>query len=219
MRGRTARVSLADSIDRVHDVDVFPELVLGFELRPMARKGRYAAGLVTRVDASFSLALDGADPEGSSVDTNAFRLSLAAGYLVPVGDWLEVGASAGFGYDAFVLGDNTVLPSSQYLYARIAGMARASLVGSLLRAEAELGGRFSPSTGDLGAAFSESDGARGFDLGLGVGGELDVGFAYAARFGFTRYELDFKGAGSAATGNGGSDRGWSVSLQLGYGLH
>jgi len=57
-----------------------------------------------------------------------------------------------------------------------------------------------------------------FDLGISLGGRIDMGISYAFRFGFTRYNRDFSGmAGPGIPENSNfSDKGLNLSIQLGY---
>ena len=88
----------------------------------------------------------------------------------------------------------------------------------LLHLRVDAGFRYPFSYGDLSATFGEAKGF-GFDAGLILGGELDVGFAYAARFSVDYFMPQFSGfPGGTVPPNPGAAQGRDAT-DLAYNFH
>ena len=218
-RTRNADLDLADGGARIYDAGLFMELQIRLESRPLGRSDSLAArGLHLEAEFDMSLGLstqeDGADGE---IGTTAWRFFVNAGYLAQLVDGrLQVGPLVGFGYDVFSLDDNMTMPSAEYVMLR-AGLATIfDIVPQVFHVRADFGFRLPFSMGPIADAFGADGSAKGFDVGIALGGRLDVGFAYAIRFGYNRYSLDFSGAANDAMGDSGADKALAVGALLGW---
>ncbi|MEM9189869.1 MAG: hypothetical protein AAGF12_11875 [Myxococcota bacterium] len=219
-RFRTADVALENGANRGYDSPLFPEITLAGEVRPLQSMSPALGGLIVQAEFAHSFGLSTVDELDNEIGTSAWRLLLGLGYLFAI-DTIDLGAVVTFGYDGFLLDENTTMPSAGYILLRPAVLFRIALLDQLLRAEADVGLRIALGTGDLAPFFGESASALGFDIRAGVSGALDFGFAYALSFQLTRYGLSFDGPASdpvanMASGDGGSDLNLIVTVLLGY---
>jgi hypothetical protein len=186
------------------------------ELRPFATSAsRARAPLYFDLRFAGALALSSTiSGAGTTVATQAYRVQLQAGYLVPLGP-VALGPLVGFGLDRFRLAGNPVMPGVDYPYARLGVTAAVQAYRSYLGLRVELGGRFAFAVHDLDSAFGEDAKARGLDLALSLFGSAPFGLTYQATFRYLRYGLDFGGdAPDPATS--GSDRGVELLGALGW---
>ena len=214
---------------RRYDLSMYPELSLRLESFPLGHSTGALKGLYAQLDLAFALALSSQEVNadgspGPEIDSGAWHMLLQAGYLYPLSDdAFRLGALIGFGIDSFSIGDNSVLASTRYTFLRLGAVADARLYQQLLRVRLDLGYRVVFGVGDIADATDPNhlgtDASGGaFDVGASLGGQLDMGFAYAVRFGFTRYSFDFTGdaASDDAVGAELTDKGVSLSVQVGY---
>ncbi len=230
MQGRTrdARVDLTDGGARTYEAGLYPELTLRLESFFLRNAEGAARGLYAELALAFALGLSSnevvMDGSGGTttndVDTTAWRLLVQVGYQLPLmNDRLLVGALVGFGVDTFDLGTNSTFFSSRYTQLRAGLVAQLQILRELLVARLDAGFRPVFGTGDLETQHGGAGSTRGFDVGLALTGRLDPGFAYGLRFAFTRYALGLGGAEAAGPeGTGGSDRGLTLGLELGWAL-
>jgi hypothetical protein len=211
-------VPLESGERRLYDWTAFPELAFAVEARPLASSASAARGLLLRGSAALSVGLSSTDQSTSDeVDTTAFRVGAELGYLYGFAEGrVEVGLAGGFAYEAFVLGDNSVLPTSRYAQLRVGAISRIGLVPERLTLGVELGLRAAFTAGDLGTAFGDEVSPLGLDAALSVGGALDVGFAYRLRVGYREYRLDFGGSADDAPADDGTDRNLAVTALVGW---
>jgi len=229
-RTRDAQADFAGGGGRRYDLSMYPELSLRLESFPLGSSSSAAKGIYAQFDLAFALALSSQEvdpmgnPTGGELDTSAWRMLLQVGYLYPLSDdAFRIGALVGFGLDSFSLGDNNVMASTKYTYLRIGAVADARLYQNLVRARLDIGYRIVFGVGDIGNgtdpnALGDDASGGAFDLGVSLGGRIDLGISYAVRFGFTRYSYDFSGV----TGSGIppesslTDKGLNLSVQVGY---
>jgi hypothetical protein len=226
-RTRSAAVRLDPGTDKLYEAGLFSELRLAFETRPLVSDASAMRGLYASVDLHLSLGLSSQDAvTGADIDSQAFGVLIQAGYLASLleGEQLMLGGVIGFGYESFSIDDNATLPSSAYPHLRFGVLGRFQILEELLTARMDLGLRWAFGVGDFSDAFGKGSGAFGYDLGLGVGGSLDMGFNWAVRFAYTRFNLNFSGdVASMPVGGvlpvaaaGGSDSGVEVGLEAGW---
>jgi len=228
-RNRNTTVRIDPGTDKLYQASLFSELRLAFETRPfVADASALTRGLYASMDLHFSLGLSSQDAiTGADIDSQAFGLLVQAGYVGSAldGEQLMLGGVIGFGYESFSLDTNSTLPSSAYPHLRLGVLGRMQIVDELLTLRADLGLRWAFGVGDFSGAFGKSSSALGYDVGLAVGGSLDLGLSWAVRFGYTRFGLHFSGDVDAMgpTGGvipvqaaGGSDTGVELGLEAGW---
>ena len=176
---------------RTYDSGIYLDIVFRLELRPLARHDIKALrGFALEADADFGIGLDAQTPgSNATVDVQAWRILGQLGYFHTLGQH-EVGGLLGIGFDKLDIEDNGTLPSIQYLFLRLGPAYRYFFIERLLYLRVDGGFRFPFSYGDLGDTFGDASGF-GFDAGLMVGGELDVGFSYALRLSFDYFKPQF----------------------------
>lgn len=222
LRSRSASIHLDDSSVRTYDASPYFELGGRVELRPLAHQADYGRGLYVYAEAGGALGLASRRPDGSSVTTTFYRLALSAGYLVPVGEIVEVGVGVGAGWDAFQLAGDpampTVMPTVEYPYLRPAARARFRVMGETVVIGLEGGYRVLFAREGLSSAFGRTGASFGWDVGGSLSGTLDVGLVYSVEAGFTQYQhsFDSRSAGDIGQGVSGTDGGYRFSVGVGY---
>jgi len=229
-RTRDAQADFPGGGGRRYDLSMYPELSLRLESFPLGGSSSALKGLYAQLDLAFALALSSEeiDPvtgEVNELDTSAWRMLLQVGYLYPLADdAFRLGALIGFGIDSFSIAENNTLPSTSYKFLRIGAVGDARLYQELFRARIDVAYRVIFGMGEIGDGAMQAnalgtDATGGaFDLGISLGGRIDMGLSYALRFGFTRYNRDFSGmAGPGIPENSNfTDKGLNLSIQLGY---
>ncbi len=195
------------------------------EVHPLADRTGGLRGIYAQLDFSYAVGLETVerDPFDADntveIDTTAWRLFLHAGFVMPAAnDKVRAGVLVGFGHDRFDLATNNTLPSSRYNQVRLGVVLSFSAYGTLLQTRLDAGYRFVLGVGDLADSFGDTTSARGFDVGLSIGGTHKVGFMYGLRFGYTRYDLDFRGVAVSALGEEGNDSAVTFGLNLGWAI-
>lgn len=228
--GRTRKLDVSVENDagepgtRTYESGVFVDIVFRLEVRPLARSAIVGLrGLVLEADGDFGVGLD-AQPPGSTtkLDTTTWRVTGQLGYFHRFKKG-ELGGLLGIGFDRLKLETNGTLPSVDYLYLRLGPAYRHFIVDRLLYLRVDGGFRYPFSYGDLGATFGDASGF-GFDAALMLGGELDVGFAYAARVSFDYFKPQFAGFPSgdlpplpgAAQGRDATDLAINFHVMIGW---
>ncbi len=229
-RTRDAQADFPGGGGRRYDLSMYPELSLRLESFPLGGSSGAIKGLYAQLDLAFALALSSQEvdamgnPTGDELDTSAWRMLLQVGYQYPLSDdAFRLGALVGFGIDSFSISENDTLPSTSYKFLRIGAVGDARLYENLVRARIDIAYRVILGMGDIADANeddrlgTEASGGA-FDLGISLGGRIDMGLSYAFRFGFTRYNRDFSGtAGTGIPENSNfADKGLNLSIQLGY---
>lgn len=228
-RTRDAAVDLFDGGGRDYESGVFGSLTLQLSSFPLGNRSGAERGLYAQVDFGVSLGLKSqealADGSfGPVLSSQSLQFGIHVGYLYPVGDDdARLGALVGFGVDGFSIGENGSMPSSKYSYLRIGLAGDVRLYEDLLRARVDVGYRITFGVGQLTPTFGQDASAGGFDLGLSLLGALDMGVVFGARFGFTRYGIDFTGDPSPdhpanADAETMTDKSLNFGVQVGYQL-
>ncbi len=195
--GRTRKLeinvedSAGDPATRTYESGVYLDIVFRLEVRPLARhRTPGIRGFALEADADFGVGLD-TQPPGSTtkLDTKAWRVLGQLGYFHRFVKG-ELGGLIGIGFDRLQLETNGTIPSVDYLYLRLGPAYRHIFIERLLHLRVDAGFRYPFSYGDLATTFGDASGF-GFDAGLIIGGELDVGFAYAARFSVDYFKPQF----------------------------
>ncbi|MFW2388326.1 MAG: hypothetical protein ACN4G0_08315, partial [Polyangiales bacterium] len=228
--GRVRNVSIevddgaGGSATRKYESGVYLDIVFRLELRPLARNERKGLrGLVLEADGDFGLGLDTRTPGSTAaLGTKAWRVLGQVGYFHALGK-SELGGLLGIGFDALDLEDNGTMPSIRYLFLRIGPAFRHFFIERLLYLRVDAGFRWPFSYGHLEDAFGDASGL-GFDAGLTLGGELDVGFAYLLRVSADYFKSRFDafpagtvpGHPAAAQGKDGSDLGINFHVMVGW---
>lgn len=218
LRSRGAVVHLADSTSRTYDVSPFFELGGRVELRPLAHQHDYARGVYAVASAGGAVGLSSRRNDGTQVSTTFYQLAISAGYLVPIGDIVEVGAGFGAGWDAYQLADNATMPTVEYPYLRPALRARFRLVGETIVVGIDAGYRGLLGREGLSSAFGVDGASFGWDASGSLSGTLDFGLAFAIEAGFVQYQHSFAEGSSWFIGQGtqGTDGGYRFSAAVGY---
>ncbi len=219
-RARDAIIHLDDSTVRTYDASPYAELGGRVEIRPLAHEQSYARGVYFVAEAGGSIALSSRRMDGTSVSTTFYRLAASVGYLVPIGDRVELGPGLGAGWDAFQLADNQAMPTVEYPYLRPALRLRIRLMGETIVAGLEGGFRVLFSREGLSSAFGTHGDGFGWDVGGGLSGALDFGLAYWVEAGFTQYVHSFDASRPGFLGQGvnGTDGGYRFLVGLGYSI-
>jgi len=222
IRTRTVDIELADGGRHRYDLEsgVYPELLVGLEARPFANAAHLGRGLFIRGVFAHSVGLASQTASGATVDSNFLRFGLHAGWLVPLGDAIELGLAFGAGYDGYHLGGNDVLPTAEYVWLRPGARARIRLMQETLVLEADLAYRAVLGEGAIRPAFGEDGDAHGVDAGVGLGGNLlaaaGLGFTWAVRFDYVGYFTSYAGAAHAAPATSGVEESIRVTLLAGW---
>lgn len=209
---------------RTYESGVYLDIVFRLELRPLARNAnRGVRGLALEADGDFGLGLD-TQTAGSAatLDTKAWRVLGQLGYFHRFGK-NEVGGLLGIGFDALDLEDNGAMPSLRYLFLRVGPAYRYFFMERQLYLRVDTGFRFPFAYGDLADRFGEATGF-GFDAGVTLGGELDVGFSYLLRVSSEFFKPQFSafpggvvpGLPGAAQGRDGTDLAINFHLLVGW---
>lgn len=222
IRTRTTDIRLTGGGRRRYATNsgVYPELLVAVEGRPFANDSHLGRGLFIRGLFAHSIGLLSETQLGAVVSSNFLRLGLHAGFMVPLGELVELGLSFGAGFDGYYLGSNDVLPDAEYMWLRPGVRARFRLMQETVVVELDAAYRAVLSEGELRRAFGEEGDAHGVDVGFGVGGNLlegmDVGLTWAIRASYVSYFMSFDGMANAATGESGVEESIRVSLSAGY---
>jgi hypothetical protein len=221
LRTRVAEIATADRGSRGYDGGLYPEAMVALELRPLARAGGIASGLVLGLEGAHSVGLSSEVIGGSgTLSSSSLRAAGQVAWLFATRDAVfAAGPVLGGGYDAFTLAENAVFASSGYGYARAGVAARLAIAGDALSLAVAAGYRLVFGVGELATAFGADGSAWGFDARAELAGALGFGLSWAARFGYERYGLSFEGgAGTLGEGVDGSDAALRTQLLVGWQL-
>ena len=202
-RTRNIKVNVDDGSEvtgtRKYESGIYLDIVFRLEVRPLARhRAPGARGLAIEADGDFGVGLETQPPSSTTkLDTKAWRVLGQLGYFHRFAKG-ELGGLIGIGFDRLKLETNGFLPSIDYLFLRLGPAYRHFFIERTLQLRVDAGFRYPFSYGDLATTFGDAKGF-GFDAGLTLGGELDVGFAYAARVSVDYFGPQFSGfAGDTA---------------------
>lgn len=213
-----------DPATRQYDSGIFLDIVFRLELRPWAHQAdKWLQGLALEADGDFGVGLETETPgSAAKLKTKTWRVLGQLAYLHRLGKH-EIGGLIGMGFDALDLADNGTLPSIRYLFLRLGPAYRYFFFERSLYLRVDAGFRFPFSYGDLSKSFGEATG-YGFDAGLMVGGELEVGFSYLFRVSAEYFKPQFSGFPSgtlpgfpaAADGRDGTDLAINFHVMVGW---
>jgi len=221
----TEAVALASGGNRGYELasGVYPEITVAAEARPFAAESHLGRGLF--LDASFahSVGLASETASGGTMveTTNFVRFSAGAGFLFPIDSVVELGVAFGGGYDGYHLGTNVVLPTAEYGWLRPGARARFRFLNdeTLVR-DAGVGYRAVLGVGELATSFGEQVDAHGFDIGVGLGGNLitalDLGLTWGVRFDYVGYWMSFAGAAADEAATSGVESSVRFTFVAGW---
>jgi len=192
-RTRKIEVNIDDGSTRTYESGVFLDIVFRLEVRPLAKHLTAGLrGIAIEADGDFGVGLT-TQPPGSTtkLDTKTWRVLGQIGYFHRF-EKGELGGLIGIGFDRLELETNGTLPSVDYLFLRLGPAYRHFFIDRALYLRVDGGFRYPFSYGDLEATFGPAKGF-GFDAALILGGNLDVGFSYAARLSFEYFKPQFAG--------------------------
>lgn len=220
-RNRTADVRLENGGSQIYDSGFYVELAAGLEIRPLAHDPGMGRGLFLRASYAHAVGL-GTQDCGSGTcqryDTTFFRAYGDVGFLFDLGRVVELGAALGFGYDAYQIADNRVMPGVEYPFLRPGIRGRIRVLEEMVVIDADVGFRALFGRDRLGTAFGPTGDSFGMDAGLGVTGIFDFGLMYRADFTWASYWHSFGGGGTLQTATSGTDQGIRIGVMLGYGF-
>ena len=209
---------------RTYESGLYLDIVFRLELRPLARHDTEALrGLALEADADFGIGLETQTPGSTAtLSTKAWRILGQVGYFHSFGK-PELGGLIGVGFDKLDLEDNGTFPSVRYLFLRLGPAFRYVFIERMLHLRVDAGFRWAFSYGELADTFGEATGF-GFDAGVTVGGELDVGFSYALRVSTDFFKPQFgafpggtlPGLPGAAQGRDGTDLSFNFHAMVGW---
>jgi hypothetical protein len=228
--GRTRHIEInvedaaGDPGSRTYESGVFLDIVFRLELRPWARsETKGLRGLALEADGDFGVGLETEAPGSTAkLDTKTWRVLGQLGYLHRLG-MHEIGGLLGIGFDALKLEANGSLPSIEYLFLRVGPAYAYFFFERALFLRVDAGFRYAFSYGALEDTFGEATGF-GFDAGLSLGGELDVGFSYRLRVSSEYFKPQFgelrdglpPGLPAAAQGSDGTDLAINFNVMVGW---
>ncbi len=192
-RTRKIEVNIDDGSTRTYESGVFLDIVFRLEVRPLAKHLTAGLrGIAIEADGDFGVGLT-TQPPGSTMklDTKTWRVLGQIGYFHRF-EKGELGGLIGIGFDRLELETNGTLPSVDYLFLRLGPAYRHFFIDRALYLRVDGGFRYPFSYGDLEDTFGPAKGF-GFDAALILGGNLDVGFSYAARLSFEYFKPQFAG--------------------------
>lgn len=228
-RARTLEINVDDgaggTATRKYESGVYLDIVFRLEVRPLARHAtKGVRGLALEADGNFGVGMETQSPTSTaSLSTKAWRVLGQLGYFHRF-DKGELGGLLGIGFDRLDLATNNTVPSVDYLFLRLGPAYRHFFIERALYLRVDGGFRYPFSYGQLTDTFGEAKGF-GFDAGLILGGELDVGFAYGVRLSVDYFKPQFSGFPSgmvppappgAASGRDATDLAINFNAMVGW---
>jgi hypothetical protein len=209
---------------RAYKSGVYLDIVFRLELRPWARHDKKGLrGLALEADGDFGIGLDTRTPGSTAkLDTKTWRVLGQLGYFHQFNK-SELGGLLGMGFDALDFEENGTMPSIRYLFLRFGPAFRYFFIDRMLYLRVDAGFRFPFAYGKLAETFGDAKGF-GFDAGLMLGGELEIGFSYVLRVSADFFKPQFSGfpggtvpaVPGAGQGRDGSDLAISFNAMLGW---
>ncbi|MEC7520020.1 MAG: hypothetical protein VYE22_09155 [Myxococcota bacterium] len=225
IRTRDADVQLASGGHRGYELasGAYAELLAQAEVRPFAAESHLGRGLWIEAAFAHSVGLQSETSSGGTMveTTNFLRFSAGAGFLLPADPMVEIGLGFGGGYDGYHLGSNVVLPTAEYGWLRPGLRARIRfLKDETLVLDAGAGYRAVLGVGALATSFGEQTESHGFDIGVGLTGNLltvaDLGLTWGARFDFVGYWTSFAGTAMDEPATSGAETSLRFTLVAGW---
>lgn len=231
LRNRTASIGPNSETSRF-DADIFPTIAVQLESHPLSFLPGPENGLYINLNLAFSAAITySSGVTGELLALNTYYAEGNVGYGGIIANMVELGGSLGFGVDGVGLDQipgrpvgtprlDVEFPSVEYIYSRIALFTRVRLFEDYLQLEGGIAARIIITPGQIGqnqGIWDDgfADGA-GFDFNLGLGGVIDPGFTYAARFGFAGHYLSFRDGARGSTS--ATDEAWHIHLLIGWAI-
>lgn len=233
LRNRTASISPNSATSRF-DADLFPALAFQIESHPLAFSSGLENGLLLSMSGAFSAGItytNGIDFQPYNL--NAYFFEVNAGYGGIIANMIEIGGTLGMGLDGVGLdqraGMSAVVghaeaefPSTEMFYFRPAVYARVRLLEDFVHLEGGFGGRILIGAGQLGLNEAQwNDGfasGGGIDFNLGLGGIIDPGFSYSARFGYSGHYVSLSDSARVPASTGATDEAFHILLLVGWAL-
>jgi hypothetical protein len=232
-RNRTASIS-PNSASARFDADIFPTLAFQIESHPLAFSDGLENGLYVSLAGAFSAGItytNGIDFQPYNLNTYFFEGNV--GYGGVIANMVEIGGTLGMGVDGVGLDQRAAMsnvvghaeaefPSTEMFYFRPAIYARVRLFEDLVQLEGGFGGRILIGAGQLGLNEAQwNDGfasGGGIDFNLGLGGIIDPGFSYAARFGYSGHYVSLSDSARSPASTGATDEAFHIQLFVGWAL-
>lgn len=232
-RNRTASIAPNSATARF-DADLFPTLAFQIESHPLAFSSGLENGLFLSVAGAFSAGItytNGIDFQPYNLNTYFFEGN--AGYGGIIANMVEIGGTLGMGIDGVGLDQRPSMsavighaeaefPSTEMFYFRPAIYARVRLFEDFVHLEGGFGGRILIGAGQLGINEAQwNDGfasGGGIDFNLGVGGIIDPGFSYSARFGYSGHYVSLSDSARRPESTGATDEAFHIQLFVGWAL-
>ncbi len=233
LRNRTASIA-PNVMSARFDAAVFPTLAFQIESHPLAFSSGLENGLFLSMSGAFSAGItytNGID--GAPYNLNAYFFEGNAGYGGVIADMVEIGGTLGLGIDGVGLDQRAAMsqvvghadaeyPSVELFYFRPAIYARVRLFEDFVQLEGGFGGRILIGAGQLGLNEAQwNDGfasGGGFDFTLGLGGIIDPGFTYSARFGFAGHYVSLSDSARSPASTGATDEAFHIHLMVGWAI-
>jgi hypothetical protein len=230
IRNRTASIGPDVNTSRF-DADFFPTIAIQLESHPLSFLPGPENGLYVSFNLAFSAGItytNGVTFE--NYDLNTYYAEGNVGYGGVIANMVELGGTLGIGVDGVGLGQipmrggtprrDVEFPSVEYVYGRIGLFGRVRLYEDLVQLEGGLGARIIITPGEIGSNQGVWDdgyaNGGGFDFNLGLGGVIDPGFTYAARFGFAGHYLSFFNGARMSTS--ATDEAFHIHLLVGWAI-
>lgn len=217
VRTRSADIRLQNGGGQTYDSGAYMEATGRVELRPLAHDRGFGRGLFLRLDYAHAVGLGSRDTSGAQYETVFFRAFGDVGFLFGLGDVIELGAALGFGWDAYKISTNPIMPGVEYPYLRPGIRLRVRLVQELVVLDADFGFRSIFGRANFTSFGSEGD-SFGLDAGIGIGGLFDFGLLWRANFAWANYWHSFSGTATLEPASSGQDGGIQFGLTVGYGI-
>lgn len=217
VRTRGADIRLQNGGGQTYDSGAYVEATGRVELRPLAHDRGLGRGLFLRLDYAHAVGLGSRDTSGAQYETVFFRAFGDVGFLFGLGDVIELGAALGFGWDAYKISTNPIMPGVEYPYLRPGIRLRVRLVQELVVLDADFGFRSIFGRANF-TSFGSAGDSFGLDAGIGIGGLFDFGLLWRANFAWANYWHSFSGTATLEPASSGQDGGIQVGLTVGYGI-
>jgi hypothetical protein len=220
LAGRLANLRMQDGSAHQQEV-AYPEIGGRLVVRPWVEAEGLERGLELTGSFWHAVGLRSRNTiTDEPVDSGFFRAYGEIAIMFEPDPAVQLGLTAGFGWDSYALGEQVplVLPTAEYAYLRPGLRGRFALEGRLLTLEVDLGYRGVLGRGALSEHFGEGGETQGFDVTARLGGSLDVGFAYAVEAGVVPYFHFFSGDAVTSAGRDGTDIGLWLGASVGLAL-
>lgn len=231
LRNRTAAIAPNSDTSRF-EASIFPTIAFQVESHPLSFSSGPENGLFLSVAGAFSAGMTYTNAiDGVSYPMNTYFFEGNAGYGGVIANLVEIGGTVGMGIDGFGLEqrpgmsmilphDDLEFPSVELFYFRPAIYTRIRLFQDFVQLEGGFGGRIFIGTGQIGSndgVWNDGFGSGGgFDFNLGIGGVIDPGFTYSARFGYSGNYISLSDSPRTTPSTGATDEAIHIQLFVGW---